>query len=189
MECRQQGVWFLVAILALSGCGGPADNAPVADAAKNGPTQIVHKFLEAVRTGDDVAATALLSPLAQKKLKTSDRPLTPPASDTASFEVGEMTELSAKEVRVACTWTDLDPEGTPQTDQADWTLRCEPEGWRIVGVAYQVFDDAPALVLNFEDPEDMARQQEWVVEEDRRRAIQAQLQAQTGENFPESIRR
>ena len=71
--------------------------------------------------------------------------------------------------RVACTWTDLDADGQPKTDEAIWVVRREPEGWRIVGVAAMVFPGEPPVVLNFEDPEDMLRKQQWVREEIRRR--------------------
>ncbi len=72
--------------------------------------------------------------------------------------------------RVACTWTDIDADGQPKDDVAIWVLRREPEGWRIVGVAAMVFPGENPVVLNFEDPEDMLRQQQWIREEIRRRA-------------------
>ena len=70
---------------------------------------------------------------------------------------------------MACTWTDVDADGQLKTDEAIWVVRREPEGWRIVGVAAMVFPGEPPVVLNFEDPDDMLRQQQWIREEIRRR--------------------
>ena len=68
-------------------------------------------------------------------------------------------------------------------------VRQEPEGWRIAGVAATVFKGEPPLLLNFEDPEEMLRKQEWVQQEMRRRAQQGDLRARGGENSENSIRR
>jgi hypothetical protein len=59
---------------------------------------------------------------------------------------------------VSSNWTDvIDDQGHTRTDEFIWVLRGEREGWRIVGLVTKVFADQPALVLNFEDPEDMDR--------------------------------
>jgi len=185
MRCKRSWRWAVAAVVVLGGCGGSDSDGP-APAVKthDQPTDVVREFLEAVRAGDDQAATALLSPVAREKLLTGGGPLTPPASDTATFEVGQVETISTDEARVACTWTDLDAEGQPQSDRAVWHVRKGAEGWKVTGVAYKVFEDAPAVVLNFEDPEDMTRQRQWVAEEDRRRAIEAQAQAAATSEVP-----
>ncbi len=40
----------------------------------------------------------------------------------------------------------------------------------MAGVAAVVFDGEPPLLLNFEDPDDMAKKQQWLREEVARRA-------------------
>jgi hypothetical protein len=85
--------------------------------------------------------------------------------------------------------SDLDADSQRRSEDVVWVLRREPEGWRIGGVAATPFKGEPPLLLNFEDPEEMLRKQQWVQEEMRRRAQQGNLQAQ-GEEIPKnSIRR
>lgn len=187
----------------MSGCGKSAGTVepPVAsnavapgnasqDSAKlDGPAAAAHEFLEALRTGNDEAATKMLSATAREKTASLNRNVTPPASDTARFTVGKVDYVNDDGARVCCTWTDLDENGQPKTDDAIWVLRREPEGWRVVGVAAQVFPGEPPLLLNFEDPDDMFRKQQWVREEMRRRMEAADLQAQGDEKTEKPVRR
>jgi hypothetical protein len=131
----------------------------------------------------------MLSTLAREKTASLNRNVTPPASDTAKFSVGKVEYLGDDGARVECTWTDLDEDGQQKSDDAIWVLRREEEGWRVAGVAAQVFPGEPPLLLNFEDPEDMFRKQQWVREEIRRRIEAGGLQAQGGEKQEKSIRR
>jgi hypothetical protein len=204
--------WFAVLALVVAGCGKsdgtgqqagtPADRDgvpsaaggdPTAVAKADGPTAAVGEFLEALRTGNDAKATRMLSATAREKTAAINRNLTPPASDTARFTIGKVEYVGDDGARVSCTWTDLDEEGQAKSDDAIWVVRREPEGWRIAGVAAQVFPGEPPLLLNFEDPEDMFRKQQWVREEIRRRAgggsAGGEMQAQGGENPEKSLRR
>ncbi len=205
---RMYGMVFgtVLALLA-SGCGKPAGSDPSAGAAPatnaavagqgtmpaklDGPAGAVAAFLEAVRTGNDKAAAEMLSTVARQKTAALNRSVTPPASDTAKYTVGKVDYVSEDGARVACTWTDLDADGQPKTDEAIWVVRRETNGWRIAGVAAQVFPDEPPLLLNFEDPEDMFRKQQWVREEMRRRMAEedSEMQAQGGEKPETTIRR
>jgi hypothetical protein len=113
----------------------------------------------------------------------------PSASDTASFSIGKIDYVNDDGARVACTWTDLDGDGEPQTDKVIWVLRREQEGWRVVGVALQIFPGEEPLSLNFEDPDDMSRKKQWAREETRRRMEADDLQAQGKEKQENPIRR
>ena len=135
----------------------------------DGPEQAVHDFLEALRTGDDAKAAQLLSTAARQKTAAVNRGLTPPASSTASFVIGKVELVGDDGARVPCTWTDIDEDGQRKSDAAIWVVRCEAEGWRVAGVAATVFRGEPPLLLNFEDPEEMARKQQLVREEIPRR--------------------
>ena len=128
-------------------------------------------------------------PRPAQKTASLNRNVTPPASDTARFSIGKIDYVNDDGARVACTWTDLDEQGQPKTDEAIWVLRREQDGWRIAGVAAQVFPGEPPLLLNFEDPDDMFRKQQWVREEMRRRMEAGSSQAQNGEKQEKSIRR
>ena len=192
-----------ILIVSLLGCGKSSQNnqspqsslasnsAASANAAKSGteklvgPAATVYEFLEAVRTGDDERASQKLSHLARSKTATLNRNVTPPASDTARFRIGEVKYVGADGAQVQSFWTDLDIDGEASTDEAVWVLRHEKTGWGIAGVAVEIFPNEPPLLLNFEDPEDMFRKQQWVREEIRRRmnGEGSDLQAQ-GESAP-----
>jgi hypothetical protein len=201
--------WLVAsAVLAvlISGCGksagpGNSSRAPsgsnasgtnaVAETGRSSdsPAAAVGVFLEALRTGNDDTAAKMLSAVAREKTASLNRNVTPPASDTARFVVGKVDYINDDGARVACTWTDIDEDGQPKTDNAIWVLRREEEGWRVVGLAAQIFPGEAPLLLNFEDPEDMFRKQQWVREEIRRRIEADGLQAQGAENQEKSIRR
>jgi hypothetical protein len=190
-----------VLAMAISGCGKSVgkDKIPKeADAGMpaaqsssklEGPAAAVAEFLEALRTGNDDKASKMLSTAAREKTLSLNRSVTPPASDTARFTVGKVDYVDDNGARVACEWTDLDEEGQPKTDQAVWVLRREQDGWRVAGVAAVVFPGEPPLLLNFEDPDDMFRKQQWVREEIRRRSEAARLQAQGEEKQEKPVRR
>jgi hypothetical protein len=193
--------WLVISsILAVlvTGCGKSSTTPQVATDAGtgsengvklDGPAAAAYEFLEALRTGNDERAAKMLSAAARDKAASLNRNVTPPASDTARFTVGKVDYVNDDGARVACTWTDIDDAGQPKTDQAIWALRREQQEWRIVGVAAQIFPGEPPLLLNFEDPDDMFRKQQWVREELRRRTETGGLQAQNAEKKEKPLRR
>jgi hypothetical protein len=171
---------LLCVVLAGSGCNqSPSATAQEGDPA--GPGGVVAEFLDAIRVGDDDKAGQLLTPLARKKTTEMEMVVAPPGSDTAKFQVLAV-ELVGSGAQVTADWTDLDNDGRPHTDRIIWILRKEAEGWRIAGMATQVFADQKPLVLNFEDPADMLRKQQQAEEEIARRDRQQEPQAK---NLPE----
>jgi hypothetical protein len=199
-------VWSAVLAVGVMGCGGsdqggekPAagsgqvQSGGLADGKTGtkgaGPDTAIFDFLEAVRTGNDEKAAAMLTSTARRKTAEMNMEVAPPGSDTAQFKVGKVEYLPGNGARVSSTWSDLDENSQRQTDEISWIVRRDPEGWRVAGVAATVFKGEPPLLLNFEDPEEMLRKQEWVQQEKRRRAQQKELQAQGGENPEKSIRR
>ena len=126
-----------------------------------GPAAVVQVFLEAIRTGNDEQASAMISTVARQKTAALGG-ITPPASDTAKFSLGKVEYVGEDGARVASVWTDLDEEGQAQSTETVWVLRKEDEAWRVAGVAAMVFPGEEPLLLNFEDPEDMKRKQEEV---------------------------
>jgi hypothetical protein len=219
--CRMQGsILWIILLLMAAGCSKQAGTDPPAAVPKSadataatdnaaatenaaapgnsetakldGPAATTREFLEALRTGSDDKATALLSKLAREKTAALNRKVTPPASDYAKYTVGKVDYLDGDRAAVACTWTDLDSEGQPKTDQHIWVLRHEPEGWRVAGISAHPFPNEPAVTvhLNFEDPDDMFRKLQWVDDEYRRREKEAgDLQAQETENQEKSVLR
>ena len=74
-------------------------------------------------------------------------------------------------------------------DHLIWVLRREQHGWRVVGLAAIIFPGEPPLVLNFENPDEVIKKQQWAREEIRRRAEKESLQAKEPENSDNSMRR
>src|SRR5437762_2724858 len=69
--------------------GGLAAVAASGSAAQSNPDQAVFDFLEAVRTGNDRLAAAMLTPLARQKTAEYELVVAPPGSPTAKFKVGK----------------------------------------------------------------------------------------------------
>ncbi|MBS0208599.1 MAG: hypothetical protein JSS27_06550 [Planctomycetes bacterium] len=174
---RHLTTWALVAgFLTLAGCGS-SSSGPAAGANQPGADRSVHAFLEAVRTGQEQQAAAMLTKAAREKTAQMNLIVAPQGSDTAKFAILE-TEMQADgTAQVATQWTDVGDDGKPQSDMIVWLAKYEPEGWRVFGMASKIFDDQPALMLNFEDPEDMVRKQQ-AAELEMNRRIQA-AKAQT----------
>lgn len=173
---RFVAVVLVVAISAsLVGCGGSASTPAAATSGGNypPPEAMVAEFLEAVRTGNDEKASALLTPLARQKTSEMNLEVAPPGSDTAKFKVLQVEYIAEDGAHVGSEWTDVDETGASHTDPIVWMVRREENGWRIAGMATNVFENEPPLFLNFEDPDDMMRKQQLVQEEMQRRAAQA----------------
>jgi hypothetical protein len=187
--------WIIIAIFCLPvGCSkSPSGNDSSAEssakdsapAALEAPAVALAQFLEAVRTGNDEAAGAMLTQIAQKKAAALNLNITPPASDTAKFTIGEVKYVKQDGAQVASTWTDMDAEGKQQTDEAVWVLRKEAEGWRVAGVGTIIFPNEPPVQLSFENPEEI----EQVRKEIQRRSEKENIQAQETENQGGAIRR
>lgn len=166
-----------------------ASAAPNSLANLEAPAAACYEFLDAVRTGNDEKASRMLSSTAREKVDALKLGITPPASDTARFTLGKVKYVNEDGAQVESTWTDTDDNGQPCSDTAVWVLRREEQGWRVVGVAATIFSGEPPLLLNFEDPEDMIKKQQWVREEIRRRAEKENLQAKEPDNSENSMRR
>jgi hypothetical protein len=172
------------AVLA-TGCSKSNDAAPSPQAAATPhpvppPDAAVREFLEAIRTGDDKKAESMLTDLARTRTAQADLMVAPPGSATARFEIAEMEVIEDQVAHVGCVWTDVGDNGKPQTNEFVWALRRQPQGWRIAGVAVQIFPDQPPLLLDFEDPEDMQRKQQMADAEMQRRMNQASPAAGVG---------
>jgi hypothetical protein len=124
------------------------------------PEATTQIFLEALRTGNDEQASAMISALARQRTAALTGRITPSASDTAKFSLGKVDFVGEDGARVASTWTDVDEDGQPHSNEAVWVLRKEAEGWRIVGVAAVIIPGEEPLVLNFENPDEMRRKQQ-----------------------------
>jgi hypothetical protein len=159
-----------VLMLIAAGCSPASDTAPnrslssgQVGSSQDSPDHAVFDFLEAVRTGNDKQAEAMLTPVARQKTSEMQMVVAPPGSPTAKFTVGQVEYVTPDKdgAHVWCTWTDVaDDQGHTRSDDIIWVLRHETVGWRIAGMVTKVYSDKPPLILNFEDPEDMLRKQQ-----------------------------
>ena len=136
----------------------------------SGPAAATYAFLDAARRGDDEKAKSMLTPMAREEIGRLKLNVAPPSSDTAKFDVGEVKNVSEEIAHVASRWTDFDGANKPQSHEMTWILRHVAEGWRIGGMATEVFEGEPPLLLNFEKPQEMLRQKQMLREEVARRA-------------------
>ncbi len=157
----------LLVLAAAMGCTGAGGSASISQA-----KAAIRDFLEAIKRGDDAAARRMLTQMARAKTEEMGLSIAPPVPATATYSIrdGETIDAAGEIVHVSTTWTDTDAEGFTTTDEVVWVTRLDPEGWRVVGMAMKVFDDAPPLLLDFEDPADMIAKQRQVAMEIQRRA-------------------
>lgn len=118
--------------------------------------QVVQEFLEAVRQGDTSSANSRLTPLALQRTSELDLNFSPPGSPTARFTVGQAELVDADKAVVESTWTDLDADGKPQQEQIIWALKLTAGQWRISGMAAELGEGQAPLVMDFENPEQLA---------------------------------
>jgi hypothetical protein len=177
---RLTGFWTLIwTVGMLSGCGQQPSMAPATGAAApsagqagiDSPAHTVQMFLAAIRKCDDAEAGRWLTKLALQKTTELKMSIAPPGSQTAQFEVGEV-EMVEGGAHVASTWSDLDADGNRQKEPIVWVVAKEPEGWRICGLATTLFEEKLPIVLNFADPEEMARKQQYAEAEAARSSAQ-----------------
>jgi len=118
------------------------------------------RFLEAVRTGDDQTAAAMLTAKARKKTAEMNMQVAPPGSTTARFTLGDVVSGNQDTAYVRSEWTDRDSTGKLRTDPITWVLRHGARGWRVSGMRVTLLPGKPPTLLDFEDPEGMLRKQQ-----------------------------
>ena len=73
-----------------------------------------------------------------------------------------------------------DATGQPHADKSIWICRREPEGWRVAALAAYVYEGEDPMFLNFEKPEEMAKQQEWLKREETDRRLKEETAPPAG---------
>lgn len=154
---------MIVCLLAITpGCGSsePA-SAPQAKASSSSSAsqsdpiaKTAHEFLEALRKGESNVASSKLTPLAQQRIRESDMDFSLLANEAASFTIGKVEVHEAGEASVEAVWSE--PSVNGQTQQEQWTLALQNiEGqWYILGIIADEGPGQPALVMDFENPDE-----------------------------------
>jgi hypothetical protein len=156
---RHLFLFFTAGTLAISaGCGSQSTTGSVAGGPVPGDpvAQVVYQFLEAVRCGDTGTSSTRLTPLALKRTNELDLNFSPPGSPTATFRVGAVEMIDAEKAVVESTWTDQDADGVPRDEKITWALKLNNGEWRISGMAAEVGPDQPPVVMDFENPGQLA---------------------------------
>ncbi len=117
------------------------------------PEQAVNTFLNALQTGNDKAAAALLTTQARAETAKNDMVVQPPGAPNATYNVGrvEHPENNPNAAYVSCLWTEKFEDGQEESYEVVWVLRKEDAGWRVAGMATQLDDAAEPVFLDFED--------------------------------------
>jgi hypothetical protein len=197
----KNGMRALAAVLlvgSIIGCGGKepsssgtpqatASSAPVADAAgvvpvkvaADTPEQAVGSFLNALQTGDDKAAAALLTAKAREETAAHDMVVEPPGAPNATYTVGRVQhpDENPDAAYVSCLWSEKFENGETESYEVVWVLRKETVGWRVAGMATQLSDSEEPVFLDFEDLAAMenAVQKAETTQSQQRKATQAQV--------------
>lgn len=154
MRCYPVQILALSLIALSAGCG--SQNSSSSSAGGGVPSdpvaQVVYEFLSAVRAGETETASERLTPLALKRTSELELNFSPPGSDTATFRVGAVEMIDADKAVVESTWKDLDADGQPQEEKITWALKLNGGHWRISGMAAELGEDQPPIVMDFENP-------------------------------------
>jgi hypothetical protein len=147
-----------IATLALSaGCGSQGTNNSTAASAPSDPVaRVVYEFLDAVRVGDTETSSSRLTPLALQRTNELDLNFSPPGSPTARFQVRAVEMIDAEKAVVECVWTDEDADGKSRDEKITWALKLNAGQWRISGMAADMGPDQPPVVMDFENPGQLA---------------------------------
>lgn len=147
----------LITLTLSAGCGSQNASDPLAASTPSDPVaRVVHEFLEAVRVGDTETASSRLTPLALQRTNELDLNISPPGSPTARFHVGAVEMVDAEKAVVECIWTDDDADGKPRDEKITWALKLNAGQWRISGMAAEMGADQPPVVMDFENPGQLA---------------------------------
>ncbi|MHB0957221.1 MAG: hypothetical protein ACYC6N_01285 [Pirellulaceae bacterium] len=167
--------WTLAAVVLIGsvlGCGGketssnttaqaarsPAAGAEASAAAPENvgaesPEQAVGSFLNALQTGDEKAAAALLTAKAREETAAHDMVVEPPGAPNATYSVGrvEHPDGNPDAAYVSCLWSEKFENGDTESYEVVWVLRRETVGWRVAGMATQLAESEEPVFLDFED--------------------------------------
>lgn len=150
-------LFALITLTFIAGCGSQNTTNPSPASAPSDPVaRVVYEFLEAVRTGDTETASSRLTPLALQRTTELDLNFSPPGSATARFEVGAVEMVDAEKAVVECVWTDNDADGKPRDEKITWALKLNAGEWRISGMAADMGPDELPVVMDFENPGQLA---------------------------------
>ena len=174
-----------------SGSSTTATGASQAVAASSGstPAKTVQTFLEAVRTGNANVATSCLTPLALEQIDKNGMDVTPPASETSKFTVGEVDIFEADKAFVDSVWIELDADGQPFNESLTWGLRLIDGQWRISGMAAGMGPNQQLEVIDFENPDQFVETEQQAPANSQQQSVPRQADQSAEDPFNQTISR
>ncbi|EAQ76849.1 hypothetical protein [Blastopirellula marina] len=183
----QRCALLLTASLLLVGCsnqnpdstaensGENVEVSPIQDPLAIGsvdPKTAVESFLAALRDGNKELTSKLLTQKARDETRKHHLAIDPVGATGAKFEVGETIYITSEKrgAHVESHWFDVDPQGKAVSYEIVWIMRREAGGWRVAGMATELFAGEPPLVLPFENPQEMFQAQKLAEREIQRRS-------------------
>ena len=172
---RRVAFGFVVAMLALAGCGSSTSNDPTVGSASSTPASasapsaaaagsntvqysdpaaiVAHQFLEAVVKGDTTTASSLLTPLAIERINVSGKPFQLPGLANYTFRVGAVRRPVPDKAFVQCIGTDRSTGEQAVNEDFCWLMSLVDDQWRIAGISYSAGPKGTLMVYSFENPE------------------------------------
>ena len=154
----------------------PAKFVPLAPKKRyDDPKEAVHDFLIAITTGDNTTATSLMSYAAQRETWSNGLALSSDGFPGSQFKITAVEVVKpSEETHVETTWIDENQNSFPCV----WLLHNERNGWCIYAMATRYMENAPPVILDFEDHDKLKRQQERAVQHMQRQQMAAQQNSQ-----------
>jgi hypothetical protein len=122
------------------------------------PNEVVALFFDSMRRGDEVQTAGLLTTKAREELAKYELVVQPPGSPTATYQVGRVSFLDNDKDSAYVESILNEPTGNGQETkpwEIVWAMRLEGEGWKIAGFAFELSEDQPPMVVDFENGADM----------------------------------
>ena len=129
------------------------------------PEDVCREFLGALAGGDHIAASQMLTNIAQIETARANLQLESPGVEGSTWEV-HGAEYATAEKQVAQVKCLLNQPGQSSQAQLTWMMRFQYNGWKISGMSIQLTESGAADLLSFENPKDLRRIQNSVAGND-----------------------
>lgn len=129
------------------------------------PNEVVALFFDSMRRGDEVQTAGLLTTKAREELAKYELVVQPPGSPAATYQVGRVSFLDNDKDSAYVESVLNEPTGNGSETkpwEIVWAMRLEAEGWKIAGFAFELSEDQPPMVVDFENGADMKAKIEGV---------------------------
>ena len=125
------------------------------------PEDVCRAFVRALSAGDHIAASKMLTNVAQIETARANLELESPGSENAIWQVLD-AEYATAEKKIAQVRCLLKEPDSHETAHLTWLMRLQENGWKISGMSIQISGTGDVDLLSFENPLDLQRVQSTV---------------------------